>query len=133
MFFFCEDSMFRYGFALLIATTATFGAAAASDGRAFDGRWSVVIQTEKGDCDAAYRYGLSIQNGNVTYAGDDAFEVRGRVSHNGKVHVRVARGASYADGRGRLSRDTGSGQWTGAGGGACSGRWFAERRGEQTH
>ena len=109
---------------------ATFGSAgAASDGRPFDGRWSVVIQTEKGDCDAAYRYGLSIQNGNVTYAGDDAFEVSGRVGHNGKVHVRVARGSSYADGRGRLSRDSGSGQWRGVGGGACSGRWFAERRG----
>jgi hypothetical protein len=130
MLFPCEDAMFRYGFALLIATTATFGSAgAASDGRPFDGRWSVVIQTEKGDCDAAYRYGLSIQNGNVTYAGDDAFEVRGRVAHNGKVHVRVARGSTYADGRGRLSRDSGSGQWRGAGGGACSGRWFAERRG----
>jgi len=126
--------MFRYGFALLIAATATFGSAdAAPDGNIFDGRWSVVIQTEKGDCDAAYRYGLSIQTGNVTYAGDDAFEVSGRVAHNGKVHVRVARGASYADGRGRLSRDSGSGQWRGAGSGACSGRWFAERRGELAH
>jgi len=48
--------MFRYGFALLIAATATFGSAdAAPDGNIFDGRWSVVIQTEKGDCDAAYR------------------------------------------------------------------------------
>jgi hypothetical protein len=125
-----EDPMIRYGFALLIATSATFGSAGAgSDGRSYDGRWSVVIQTEKGDCDAAYRYGLSIQNGNVTYAGDDAFEVRGRVAHNGKVHVRVGRGSTYADGRGRLSRDSGSGQWHGVGGGACSGRWFAERRG----
>src|SRR3982074_3805431 len=129
MLFPCEDAMFRYGVALLVATTATFGSAgAASDGRPFDGRWSVVIQTEKGDCDAAYRYGLSIQNGNVTYAGDDAFEVRGRVAHNGKVHVRVGRGSTYTAGPCRLSRDSGSGQWRGVGGGACWARWFAERR-----
>ena len=121
--------MFRYGFALLIATTATFGSAgAASDGRPFDGRWSVVIQTEKGDCDAAYRYGLSIQNGNVTYAGDAAFDIRGHVAGNGAVHVRVSRGASYADGHGHLSRSSGSGSWRGVGNGSCSGRWVADRR-----
>jgi hypothetical protein len=122
--------MLRYGLALLVATTAAIGSAGAgSDARVFDGRWSVVIQTDKGDCDAAYRYGLSIQNGNVTYAGDAAFEVRGRVASNGSVHVRVARGASFADGQGRLSRDSGGGVWRGVGEGACSGRWFAERRG----
>src|SRR3981189_2496981 len=111
MLFPCEDAMFRYGFALLIATTATFGSAgAAAAGRPHQGRPRAVVQTEKGDCDAAYRYGLSIQNGNVTYAGDDAFEVRGRVGHNGKVHVRVGRGSSYADGRGRPSAGSRSGQ-----------------------
>jgi hypothetical protein len=121
--------MLRYGFALLVATTAAIGSAGAgSDVSAFDGRWSVVIQTDKGDCDAAYRYGLSIRNGNVAYAGDAAFEVRGRVAGNGNVHVRVARGARFADGQGRLFRDSGSGVWRGIGEGACSGRWFAERR-----
>jgi hypothetical protein len=44
------------------------------------------------------------------------------------VHVRVSRGATYADGHGRLSRDRGSGTWNGAGSGKCSGHWFAERR-----
>ena len=108
--------MLRYGFALLVATTAAIGSAGAgSDASAFDGRWSVVIQTDKGDCDAAYRYGLSIQNGNVTYAGDAAFEVRGRVASNGNVHVRVARGSTFADGQGRLFRDSGSGVWRGVG------------------
>jgi len=122
--------MLRHACALLVATMATFGpAGVASAGSPFDGRWSVVIETERGNCDRAYRYGLLIQNGNVSYAGDSAFEVRGRVVNTGAVHVRVSRGATYADGHGRLGRDNGSGVWHGVGDGVCSGHWIAERRG----
>jgi hypothetical protein len=114
---------------LVAAATACSTAGVATAASPFDGRWSVVIQTDRGNCDQAYRYGLSIVNGNVTYAGDSSFDVRGHVANNGAVHVRVSRGATYADGHGRLSQDSGSGQWQGAGTGLCSGRWFAERRG----
>ena len=72
----------------------------------YDGRWSVVIETSHGNCYRAYRYGLNIVNGNVSYAGDAAFDIRGRVADNGAVHVRVSRGSSYADGTGRLSRSS---------------------------
>jgi len=122
--------MLKHACALFVATVATFGSASAiSAGSPFDGRWSVVIQTEHGSCDAAYRYGLLIQNGKVSYAGDSSFEVSGQVVNNGAVHVRVSLGATYADGHGRLGRDSGSGVWTGVGAGTCSGRWSAERRG----
>ena len=33
---------------------------------AFDGRWSVVIQTQAGGCGPEYRYGVQIINGNIT-------------------------------------------------------------------
>jgi hypothetical protein len=122
--------MLKHGFALLVAATAAVNfAARASAASPFDGRWSVVIETERGNCDRAYRYGLLIQNGNVTHSGDSAFDVRGHVAGNGAVRVRVSRGESYADGNGRLSRDAGTGVWRGVGDGACSGHWFAERRG----
>ncbi len=122
--------MLKYACALLVATTAAFGpAGVASAGSPFDGRWSDVVATQRGDCDRAYRYGLVITNGNVSYAGDASFEIRGRVAGNGAVHVRVSRGSTYADGHGRLSRTNGSGVWKGFGTGVCSGRWFAERRG----
>jgi hypothetical protein len=123
--------MFRDGIALLVVATAAFtSAGVASAASSYDGRWSVLIQTDRGSCDQAYRYGLKIVNGNVTYAGDSGFDIRGRVSGNGSVHVRVSNGESYADGHGRLSTDSGSGAWRGYGaGGACSGRWFADRRG----
>jgi hypothetical protein len=121
--------MQKYVFALLVAAATTVPVArAAPPVSQFDGRWSVVIQTERGNCDSAYRYGLLIQNGNVSYAGDAAFDITGQVARNGKVHVRVSRGSSYADGHGSLSRDSGSGTWRGVGSGSCSGRWFAERR-----
>ncbi len=113
---------------LVVAAAAVQLPASAVAATPFDGRWSVVIQTDHGTCDRAYRYGIKIQNGQVSYVGDNAFDIRGQVAHNGRVHVRVSRGASYADGHGRLSHDSGSGTWQGVGSGVCSGRWVAERR-----
>jgi hypothetical protein len=120
--------MRRYGFALLVAAAAVGSTDVASAATPYDGRWSVVIQTSRGNCDQAYRYGLHIVNGNVTYDGSGGFDVRGRVAGNGAVRVRVSSGRSYADGSGHLARTNGSGTWTGVGNGVCSGRWFAERR-----
>ena len=41
--------------------------------------WSVLIVTEKGTCDRAYRYPVRISNGSVGYAGEASFNVTGRV------------------------------------------------------
>src|ERR1700674_2253273 len=71
------------------------GAGAAAS---FDGNWSVVIITESGSCDAAYRYRLRIQNGVVHYDGEADVNVSGRVDPNGAVRVSVARGQQHADG-----------------------------------
>jgi hypothetical protein len=121
--------MRRYGFALLVAASAAAGSAgAASAATPYDGRWSVVIQTTRGNCDQAYRYGLVISNGNVGYDGGGGFDVRGHVGAGGAVRVRVSAGRSYADGTGRLSRANGSGTWKGVGNGVCSGNWYAEKR-----
>ena len=95
----------------------------------FDGNWSVLIVTNSGQCDPAYRYGLVIRNGQVIYEGDAAVNVAGRVSANGAVNVRVSAGSQSADGTGRLSSGQGSGKWRGTGStGTCSGTWSAERR-----
>jgi hypothetical protein len=96
---------------------------------AYDGNWSVLIVTERGPCDRAYRYGLAIQNGSVIYQGSAAVNVAGRVSGNGVVNVKVSAGSQGASGSGRLSRNSGSGSWRGIGSmGTCSGNWSAERR-----
>ena len=93
----------------------------------FDGNWSVLIVTEKGTCDRAYRYPVKIENGSVGYAGSASFTVTGKVGEKGAVTVTVARGSQSATGRGTLSLTDGAGRWTAASGG-CSGTWTAERR-----
>ena len=95
----------------------------------YDGNWSVLIVTDSGPCDRAYRYGLSIRDGSVIYQGSGSVNVAGRVYRNGEVDVRVWAGPQGAHGYGRLSRRVGGGVWRGTGlMGACGGRWSAERR-----
>jgi hypothetical protein len=119
---------------LSLATACALGAAALMPAQAaarmnFDGNWSVLIVTKSGPCDQAYRYGLSIRDGRVSYEGSAAVNVDGQVSPTGAVNVRVWAGSQSANGAGRLSRDYGGGQWRGvSSSGTCSGTWTAERR-----
>jgi hypothetical protein len=109
-----------------LASTGSVPAAAAT---AHDGNWSVLIITQKGDCDQAYRYGIKVANGHVSYAGDAKVDMSGTVDANGAVAVRIRLGDKGANGSGRLSGQAGAGTWQGAGSGvSCSGRWEAERR-----
>lgn len=114
-----------------LTAAAALGAAAiatpAKAGPAYDGSWSVLIVTEKGDCDRAYRYPVQITNGAVGYAGQASFNVSGRVGANGAITVTVSRGDKSARGSGQLAGSTGGGAWK-TGSGECSGRWTAERR-----
>lgn len=97
---------------------------------AFDGSWSVVINTQSGGCDPQYRFGVQIINGNIVYDGGAGANVQGNVARNGGVAVSVSSSGASANGQGRLSRDGGGGTWRGQGfGGACAGTWQAARRG----
>lgn len=103
-------------------------AAAGQSASAFNGKWSVLIVTETGTCDRAYRYPLVIENGNVIYGGKNNFTVSGQVEPNGAVVVSVTQGQYGAQGTGRLSGKFGRGTWAAPAGG-CSGRWEADKRG----
>src|SRR5262249_5975954 len=93
---------------------------------AFDGSWSVAINTPSGACELHYRFGVEIINGNVVHEGCPA----GRVSPNGGVSVNVSSGGQQSAGQGRLSRNYGTGVWRGYGSaGTCAGTWQAGRRG----
>ncbi|HYN00305.1 MAG TPA: hypothetical protein VET25_11210 [Aestuariivirgaceae bacterium] len=95
----------------------------------YDGSWSLLIITNSGACDRAYRYGVQISNGSVLYEGGGPVNLQGRVARNGAVSISVSAGDQRADGSGRLSRDHGGGLWRGQGStGTCAGRWEAERR-----
>ena len=97
---------------------------------AYDGSWSVVINTQAGACDPQYRFGVQIIDGNIVYEGSGAGNAQGRVGPSGNVWVNVSAGGNSAAGEGRLSRETGGGTWRGQGpGGTCAGTWQAARRG----
>jgi hypothetical protein len=116
----------RAALALAISFAGALGAARpATAAPSFDGVWSVVIMTEKGTCDRAYRYPVRISNGEVQNDGPSLVNVSGRVGGNGAVKVLVSAGDQSATGTGRLSGKIGGGQWSG---GECAGHWQAERR-----
>jgi hypothetical protein len=121
----------------LVMTTALLAAALfglASAGNSLmaaehDGNWSVVVITEKGDCDHAYRYSVSVKDGHLKYTGDAAVTMAGTVAANGAVKVSIRLGEKGANGAGRLSNNSGTGTWHGAAtNSTCAGRWEAERR-----
>ena len=94
-----------------------------------DGNWSVLVITEKGNCDQAYRYAVKVADGRVAYSGDAAVDMNGTVSPSGAVKVRIRLGEKGANGTGRLSDNAGTGTWRGAtANSTCAGRWEAERR-----
>jgi hypothetical protein len=94
-----------------------------------DGRWSIEVITEKGDCDRAYRYSVLVENGKARYAGSEPIAVSGSVAPSGAVKGSIAYGENRAHVSGKLSEVSGTGQWTWSGSRTCSGRWNAERRG----
>jgi hypothetical protein len=111
--------------ALAIVGLVASAAARTPTARNFDGVWSVVIVTTRGDCERAYRYPVAIAGTSVINAGDAAVDISGTVRGNGTVAVRVSAGGQSANGFGRLTTRSGSGSWSG---GACAGVWTAERR-----
>jgi hypothetical protein len=113
--------------ALALTVAAISGLASpATSAPNYDGLWSVVIVTERGTCDRAYRYPVRISRGQVLNAGDSPVSITGRVGNNGALTVTVSHGNQRATGSGRLNGAAGTGSWSG---GECSGTWEAERRG----
>ncbi|HWF96370.1 MAG TPA: hypothetical protein VG291_15545 [Xanthobacteraceae bacterium] len=100
-------------------------AAPAAAAPSYDGLWSVVIVTQKGSCDRAYRYPVRISNGAVQNDGPSLINVSGKVGGNGAVTVLVSAGDKSASGTGRLAGKVGGGKWSGN---ECAGTWEAERR-----
>ena len=102
---------------------------AASAQASLEGSWSILIITESGECDRAYRYAIRIKDGQLIYQGEAGITLTGRVDGNGQLIATVQRGEQRASGSGRLTGTSGAGTWKGQSStGACGGRWEAERR-----
>ncbi|HEX5212141.1 MAG TPA: hypothetical protein VFW22_10460 [Pseudolabrys sp.] len=92
-----------------------------------DGIWSVLIITEKGECDRGYRYEVKVANGHISSNVDSAINLAGTVTPDGATKVSIKAGDKGASGTGRLSGRSGAGVWHGfSATGACAGRWEAE-------
>ena len=118
---------------LIAASAAVMLASASTPVRSapasFDGEWSLLIVTENGTCDRAYRYPIKVRNGAIRYEGEAGIAVDGNVRPDGKVSASVRRNEQGATGSGRLTQNSGSGTWAGRSPtGECSGHWEAERR-----
>ena len=112
--------------AVALVSSASRAAPAVSN---FDGQWSVVIITEAGNCDRAYRYPVKVMNGEMKYEGEAGITLTGRIDANGRLNATVQRGEQSATGSGRVSSSSGTGTWTGKSATtACNGRWEAEKR-----
>ena len=117
------------GFSALFLAICLFGSPVATARTPFDGAWSVLIITDRGTCDRAYRYALRIADGRVYYD-DPSFSVSGGVDGGGRVRVGVGAAGQSASGYGQLSGNYGQGSWSGRSSTSlCSGHWEAERRG----
>jgi hypothetical protein len=88
--------------ALLLGSAglASLGAPSEASATEVDGTWSVLVITEKGECDAAYRYAVKVANGRVSYQGDASVDMAGTVAP--QRHLARRRGEQY------LRRELGS-------------------------
>ncbi|HEY0851653.1 MAG TPA: hypothetical protein VGD96_17180, partial [Bradyrhizobium sp.] len=92
----------------------------------YDGIWTTVFATTRGNCSSGYSVPFTVTRGRVFSAGGG--RVSGSVSRSGSVAVAVSVGASRASGGGRLVGNSGFGRWSGIiTGDRCSGTWQATR------
>ena len=110
-------------FAIGLSTVPT---AAAFAGSKYDGAWSLVFVTQRGECDPSYSFDVNIAHGIVSHP--NLVRFTGRVGANGLVHASVTVQDKYAAGSGKLTKTAGQGTWKGRSGTArCSGYWTAQK------
>jgi hypothetical protein len=118
----------RWFFAAAAVAAAIALAGASKAASNHDGNWKVTIITQAGNCDQAYSYPVRVEGGQVSYNGSGSFAISGVVAEAGEVTVAIAHGDQHANASGKLSGDSGAGQWIGKSSStACSGRWEALR------
>ena len=113
------------GLLMLITNVPSDAARRSARGSSFDGTWSVAIYTLRGDC-GSLRAAVRIIGGRV-YSGDGSYQAYGAVGAGGAIRVTVIRGGQAASGSGRLSSNSGAGQWR-TSRGECFGSWSATRQ-----
>jgi len=101
-------------------------ATAAEASTSYDGQWNLIFFTQRGSCDPTYTFTVNVTDGIVSHP--NLVKFSGYVAKSGAVRASVTVHEKYASGSGRLTGDSGRGNWTGrAGAERCSGYWTAQR------
>lgn len=108
----------------MVALAPLAGPAAAST---FDGRWSVAIVAESGECSARYTVPIEVAEGQIRYAGRFSAEASGNVGVSGQLDVSFSYRDDLVQARGSLTERNGYGSWTSPTQ-ECGGTWRAVRR-----
>lgn len=107
------------------AVSATFVAAPAA-AQKFDGRWTVVLTTEVGQCEPSIATAFNVNRDDILP--DEGVELKadGAVEASGNMWVRFSAGQDQYRAQGRLTASGGSGAWS-SGSRYCGGKWRATR------
>jgi hypothetical protein len=112
--------------AAALAVVTVSGATPVEAASLYDGTWTTVFATTRGNCSSGYSVPFQVSGSRVSSAGGG--HVSGSVNRSGGVAVAISVGASHASGGGRLGGTSGSGRWSGIiTGDRCSGTWRATR------
>jgi hypothetical protein len=91
----------------------------------YDGKWSVELSTEQGQCGLNYKGMLNVADGRIADAGM-FIKTSGAVDPTGRVAIQITRGSDSLSAGGVLKGSTGDGKWNSSSQ-QCSGRWRAAR------
>ena len=101
-------------------------ATAAEARTSYDGPWNLVFFTQRGSCDPTYTFSVNVTDGIVTHP--NLVKFKGYVAKSGAVRASVTVHDKYASGSGKLTGDSGRGNWSGhTGTDRCAGYWTAQR------
>lgn len=125
--YFASFSFIRTTRCVAFSALAALALPGSADARgAYDGTWTTVFATSRGNCSSGYSVPFLVIGNRVSSAGGG--RVSGSVGRGGSVSVAVSVGASHATGGGRLRGNSGYGRWSGIiTGDRCSGTWQATR------
>ncbi|MDQ0511613.1 hypothetical protein [Ancylobacter amanitiformis] len=91
-----------------------------------DGVWQVATEPATGPCSKRMEFKLSVDAGQISYAGMLPVEASGSVDPLGVIEIRVVRGAETVSAKGLVRGDTASGEWISPDRN-CTGSWVARR------
>jgi hypothetical protein len=91
-----------------------------------DGLWQVATEPATGPCSKRLEFNLSVDGGQISYAGLWPVDASGSVDPLGVIEIQLVRGDETVAAKGLVRGDTASGEWVSPEKN-CTGSWVARR------